>query len=178
MSSFALVSDGKVVATGEDNTTLAALGAGAVVALDAAASAAVRAGLALELVGGVPVESLAAARVRAWERAKAARDAAEFGGCETPSGRADTSRDSIMRLNGAVAAAQIALAAGQPFSLDWTLADNSVVALDAPATIALGLAAMAHIVACHERGRELRAAIAGAADLAALAAIDVTAGWP
>ena len=178
MSGFALVSDGQVVATGEDGATLAALGAGTVVALDAAASAAVRAGLALELVDGVPAQSLDGARARLWDRAKAARDAAEFGGCETPSGRADTGRDSIMRLNGAVSAAQLALAAGQAFSVDWTMADNSVVTLDAPGAIALGLAAMAHTVACHERGRELRAAIAGAADLAALAAIDVTAGWP
>lgn len=176
---YAVISAGTVVATGTDQSVLAAFApGGTVVALDAAAEAAALAGFALEVVDGAVAGALAGVRARKWEAAKAARDAAEFGGCETPSGRADTSRDSIMRLNGAVAAAQIALAAGQPFSVDWTLADNSVVALDAPAMVALGLAAMAHIVACHEHGRALRLAIADAADLAALAGIDVTAGWP
>lgn len=177
-ATYALLHEGAVVATAADTAVLAAIGGGTVVELDAAAAAAARAGLALELVDGVVAEALAGAKARLWEQAKALRDAAEFGGCQTPFGRADTSRDSVARINGAVAAAQLALAAARPFDLDWTMADNSVVALDAQAVIALGLAAMAHTVGCHERGRELRLAIAAAPDLAALAAIDIGAGWP
>lgn len=113
-----------------------------------------------------------------WEEAKVVREAKVDGGAPTPSGVVDS--DTLARSNiaGATLAATIARGANQPYSVVWTLQDNTTVTLDADAMIAVGLAVMAHVDACYSRGRVLRAAIDGAADMAELLAIDIEAGWP
>lgn len=106
------------------------------------------------------------------------RDRAEFSGCNTLLGRMDTDADSQRKINGSVTMALIAQAAGQPFSIDWTMADNSTVAHDGPAMIAAGVAVGMHVSACHENALALKAAVDAAADVVALAAIDIEEGWP
>jgi len=117
-------------------------------------------------------------RAATWEQVKRLRSAYESAGCETALGRVDTTAESQLRITGAALAAQVALAAGQPFVLPWTMADNSVVDHDAAAMIAMGETVLAYVAACHARGRVLRAAIEAAEDQAALGAIDITEGWP
>lgn len=119
---------------------------------------------------------LAAAAKRAEVNALRLRH--ETGGCATPLGRMDTDADSQRKVNGSVTMALIAQAAGRPFSIDWTMADNTTLAHDGPAMIAAGVAVGQHVSACHERALELKAAIETAADMAALAAIDIEQGWP
>lgn len=123
---------------------------------------------------GVLVPDLAAARARQRAMINAGRDAAQDGGAETPSGRFDSASRSREFLNGAVVAAQIALAQGQPFSINWTLANNNVVTLDAPGIIAAGLAVAAHVDAMHSRARVLKSRIDAATTLAGIAAITWT----
>jgi hypothetical protein len=77
-------------------------------------------------------------------------------------------------LNGAVAAAQIALANETPFAVDWTLADDSTVELDAAGVIAAGLAIAGHVGTIHQRARVLKARIDAAETLAAIAAVTWT----
>jgi len=118
-------------------------------------------------------------RLTKWEAVKVLRDDAINGGVNV-AGIGPFQSDEISRgyITGAVVMAQTALANSQPFAMDWTLADNSVASLDGPTMIAVGIAVGQHIAACHERAQVLRAAIESAANTAALAAIDITTGWP
>ncbi len=118
------------------------------------------------------------AKVRAWAAVKAARNAAASGGCETPLGRVDTTNASRVLITGAVQMAQLAQATGQPYSVDWTMADNGEVTHDGAAMIALGIAVGQHIADCWEHAQALRAAIDAAATVEALSEIDVLSGWP
>lgn len=115
------------------------------------------------------------ARAMMWARAKGIRESRMAGGCETPLGRMDTDDASQRKLNGAVTNALITQLAGQPFLIDWTMADNSVVAHDGPAIIAAGIAVAQHIAACQNRGTLLRAAIDAGEDPFA---VDITGDWP
>jgi len=65
-----------------------------------------------------------------------------------------------------------------PGGFYWVAADNSHVAMDAAALYAFGRAVAGYVSACVLRQRAIKDAIAGAADQAALDAIDVTAGYP
>lgn len=132
--------------------------------------------------GGALVNPAAAdldlARVRAWAAVKAERDKCAGGGCETALGRVDSDERSRILIAGAVQMAQIALAGGEAYSVDWVMADNQPVPHDAPAMIALGLAVGQHIAACWERAQTLRAAIEAAETVEDLTAIDINSGWP
>lgn len=70
--------------------------------------------------------------------------------------------------------ATLAAQAGQPFSIDWTLADNTVRTLSGADMIAAGQAMALHIEAQHETGRAVRAAIMAATTLAEVDAVQ----WP
>lgn len=118
------------------------------------------------------------AKIELREAVMRRRDRAEFSGCDTGLGRMDTDADSQRKINGSVTMALIAQAAGQPFSIDWTMADNTTVAHDGAAMIAAGVAVGMHVSACHENAIALKAAIEAAADVVALAGIDIEEGWP
>lgn len=107
----------------------------------------------------VPLEVF---RARRWEALKAARDAAIDGGVDTPFGRFDTDATSRALLGDAVLGAQIMIAQNLPFEVTWTLADNSSVTLTAQQLVQVGLLALAHVAACHDRGRQRRAQLAAA----------------
>lgn len=85
---------------------------------------------------------------------------------------------AVQRITAAALAAQAALATGQPFSLDWTCADNSVLTLDAAGVAGMPLALAAYADALHRHARGLKQAVLAAEDVAALAAIDIQTGWP
>lgn len=105
---------------------------------------------------------------RQWAAVKAARDAAKSAGASSPYGFVDTDPTSLTNLSGAVLAAQVT---GAAFSVEWTMADNSVCALDAEAMIEVGLAAVAHAQTVHATGQVLRAAIYAAETIEAVEAI-------
>lgn len=132
----------------------------------------------IALVDGAWVRDLDPRRQRAWAAVKAARDRAEWGGCDTPLGRVDTDPDSQRKISGAVQMAMIAQAAGEPFALDWTMRDNAVVAHDAGAMIALGVAVGFHVAACHAVATAKRVKIGDAASVEQIEAVDVEGGWP
>jgi len=66
----------------------------------------------------------------------------------------------------------------QPFSADFTLADNTVATLNAAQMIGLGVAVGQHVQQVYGRATELREAIDAAQDIDALEAIDIGAGGP
>lgn len=121
---------------------------------------------------------LAIAKAMAWAAVKVRRDRYAEGGCDTALGRVDTTDRSRILIAGAVQMAQIAAAAGEPYSVDWVMADNSTVPHNAPAMIALGLAVGQHIAACWERAQALRAVIDAAETVEDIAGLDITSGWP
>ncbi len=125
-----------------------------------------------------PPPSLAQLKVSVWDAVRVARDRAEWRGCSTPLGRADSDPDSQRKVAGAVQMAMIAQATAAPFSIDWTMQDNDSATHDAAAMILLGVAVGQHVAACHAVALAKRVAIEAAADAAALAVIDVEGGWP
>lgn len=117
------------------------------------------------------VDDLAKARALQWAKIKAARETAEFGGFTWDGSRFDSDLTSQSRIQGAV---QLAGLDPVNFSLDWTLADNSVRALNAQDMTAVGAALGAHVAAQHALGRTLRSQIEAASSPAAIDAI----AWP
>lgn len=108
----------------------------------------------------------------------AERDRRETAGFPYQDRWLDADSLSVQRITAAALAAQGALAAGQPFSLDWTCADNSVLALDVAGVIGMPVALAMHAAALHSHARTLKSAVEAAADQAALAGIEIQAGWP
>lgn len=117
-------------------------------------------------------------RARQWEMVKAARARAEIWGCTTPHGRVDSDPESRLKISGAVQMAMLAQQAGQPFTIDWTMQDNSVAPHDAAAMLAMGLAVGEHIAACHAAALAKRNLIEAADTPEAIEAVDPDAGWP
>lgn len=125
--------------------------------------------------------SLTDRKLALWAEAKARRDGlTDAPGAEatTPFGLVQVDAKSKQNINGLVTMALIAQGAGAPFSSDFTLADNSVVTLDAPKMIGLGVAIGRYVEAVYSHARVLRDALVNAVDHKELDAIDVTAGWP
>ena len=91
----------------------------------------------------------------------------------------DTASQSQIAAMGALALGSVADPANSPWNAGfyWVAADNSHVPMDAPATYAFARAVALYVSGCILHLRAIKDAIAGAADQAALDAIDVTAGY-
>lgn len=121
------------------------------------------------------------AKLALWSLAKAKREEltdAPGAAATTPFGLVQVDAKSKQNVNGLVTMALIAQGAGAPFSSDFTLADNSVVTLNAAQMIGLGVAVGQYVEAVYGHARTLRDAIEAAEDHGALEAIDAEAGWP
>jgi hypothetical protein len=124
-----------------------------------------------------PLDKLKADRRR---DARAVRDRLQSGGCMTPLGRVDTDTEKSMPLiQGAASGAGISLALGLPYPAKiWTMADNSEVPHTPVQLVAMGMAVTAFVDACQQAYTAVKEKIDAAADAAALAAVDLTAGYP
>lgn len=130
-------------------------------------------------VADVAADDVGTARAVKWAEIKAIRDQLECGGFELAGvGRFDSDAESRARIVGASMAAKIARDAGQPYGINWTLADNTTVELDADAVINVGFALLAHVDGIHQRSRALYAEIQAAEDAQAVASISWTAPAP
>lgn len=127
----------------------------------------------------IPELALANAKEAKWDAVKAKRQRVEEGGAATLQGVIDSDPNSQRKVNGLVTMAMLAGQSGQSFSQAFTLADNSVVTLDGPAMIAVGVALGQHVSACHSIAQTLRDAIDAATSIADVEAIDADgAAWP
>jgi len=93
-----------------------------------------------------------------WGEIKQARTAAEYGGFDWHGSTFDSDATSQARIQGAVQLAGLSA----DFSIDWTLADNSVRALSAADMIAVGAALGLHVSAQFAKARVLREQIEAA----------------
>ena len=109
--------------------------------------------------GGVKiadVTELESAKINKWTDIKSFRDRQEYGGFFWDGTVFDSDPQSQSRIQGAVQLAILAQQNNQPFSIDWTLQDNSVRTLSGTDVIAVGQALAAHVQAIHQVGRVLR----------------------
>lgn len=96
----------------------------------------------------------------------------------TPAGVVQSDSKSQQNILGLVQMAVLANISAQPFAADFTLADNTVVTLNASQMIGLGVAVGQHVQAVYAQATVHRSAIEAAADHEALDLIDLEAGWP
>lgn len=94
-----------------------------------------------------------------WAEIKAIREANEFGGFTWDGSEFDSDAISQARIQGAVVLAMQALGAEVPFSIDWTLKNNSVRSLTGTQMVAVGQALATHVGTQHEIARILRVSI-------------------
>lgn len=118
-------------------------------------------------------------KVLRWQAVKGLRDQHIDGGCEVPGiGRFDTDGPSRANITGAVTGAFMAKYAGGAFAINWKLADNGLIQLDADQMILVGETVLVHVSTCHARSQALGLAIGAATTKEELEAIDINQGWP
>ena len=118
--------------------------------------------------------SLAALQADKWTAIKASRDAAINAPLVTPHGIFDSDPLSRANIAGAVALAQTLAAAVPPFSITYTLSDNTSVVLDSAGMVSVGLALGAKVQAAFVTARSLRVQIDAAPTADAINSIT----WP
>lgn len=106
-----------------------------------------------------------------WEEIKTDRSNAEFAPFTWDGSSFDANASAIQHISGAVQMALLAQLASQPFSIDWTLAGNTVRTLSGADMIAVGIAAGTHSGAVYDHARVLRDQIKAAATADAVAAV-------
>jgi hypothetical protein len=116
-------------------------------------------------------DTLDVAKARAWNRIKVARAIAESSDVAYDGGLYQADKE---RISGATQLAWMAKAAGQDYSITWTLTDNSTRTLDADGMIGLGVALGLQVTHVYDTGRALRDQIAAATTIEEVNAI----GWP
>lgn len=94
-----------------------------------------------------------------WESIKLERETRETGTFQWNGHTIDADK---ARINGASTGALIANGAGVPYSDAWTLADNSTISVTGDDILAMGVALLQHVSACHARARDLRLLIEAA----------------
>jgi hypothetical protein len=98
--------------------------------------------------------------------------------CATPMGPAQCDQNSRLNITGAVVLAGLEAQLQQPFSINWTMADNSVVTLNGSQMIGFGETVAGYVSACHNNAHALKTRIKAATTAAEANAVDLTQGWP
>lgn len=122
----------------------------------------------------VPAEPLETAKARKWTALKQRRDELETAGFPYLGKTFDSDSRSVQRITTTVLAAQAVTASGEPFSIDWTTADNSIITLDGPQMLGVPVALAVYGGGLHATATELRLAIEAATTEAEVSAVI----WP
>lgn len=113
-------------------------------------------------------------RANKWAEIKAERDHLEQAGVPYMDKVLDSDTTSVQRIAIAVQAAQAAIAAEQPFTLEWTTQDNTPLTMDATQVVGMSVALAMYSDSLHQTARTLREQIEAAETAEALEAIT----WP
>lgn len=97
-----------------------------------------------------------------WTQIKQARSQAEYAGFTWDGSTFDSDAISQQRINGAVSLALIAKQANQPYSITWTLADNTLRVLSAGDMVSVGLALGTHMQTVFNKGQQIQQQIEAA----------------
>lgn len=122
----------------------------------------------------VDTRSLVDKRAAKWDGIKQLRDAIEFGVFSYGGMVFDGDVDAQRRLGGYISISKSAIAAGQAFSADFTLADNTMVNLTAQDFVAIELAKVQSVAAAFAIAVDLRNQIEAALTEQAIEAV----AWP
>lgn len=114
------------------------------------------------------------ARNYKWNELKIERNRREYGGFTWDGSIFDSDPQSQSRIQGGVQLAMIATQSNQPFSIDWTLKDNTVRTLDATSMYGVGMALATHVQNLHQISRTLREQLDNATTLQEVGNIN----WP
>lgn len=120
-------------------------------------------------------EVLGAKRAAVIERINAERNRREQTSFPYLGRPIDSDPVSVQRITVAQATAQMAIAAGVPYSVDWACADNSILTLDAMGVLGMMQALGSYGLALHMYSRSLKAAVLASTDPES---IDILTGWP
>lgn len=112
-----------------------------------------------KVVSAPPVRTLEEVREDVRSQINSTRDTLEAGGFTYMGKTFDSDPRSVQRISVAVQAAQGALAAGQPFLVNWTASDNTQVALDAVAMLGMPAALAQAALALHMHARDKKAEV-------------------
>lgn len=115
--------------------------------------------------------SLDSQKARQWALVKASRDTAMSTYFTWDSSKFDSDDLSQSRITGGVVLAQLALAQSQPFSMTWTLYDNTTRVLAATDMVAVGVALGTFVQGLIDKGTAYRNQIDAATDAASVQAI-------
>ena len=117
------------------------------------------------------VRTLAEAKVDRWAAIKAERTSREDSGFAWSGSRFDSNPEARAAIYGEATAAQIAIAAAQAWSADWTLEDNTARTLTAADMLAVASRLSQKLATVRDKARALRVQINAATTIAAVDAI-------
>lgn len=103
----------------------------------------------------VDARTLQEAKDARWSELLIERAAREFSTFTWDGSVFDCDAESQTRIIGSATLAIVASMTAQPFSIDWTLADDTVRTLSGPDMLNVGAALGAHVTAVHETSRAL-----------------------
>jgi len=107
----------------------------------------------------VPPETLEESKVTQKSLINSARDTEESNGFEYLGKILDSDERSALRITMASLTAQLSIDIGQPFSIDWTCKDNSILTLDGQQTLELPKALAIHGLTLHGKAKYLKSLI-------------------
>lgn len=99
---------------------------------------------------------LAMAKVESWQRIKFTRDNREHGGFDWRTYRVDSDQESQRRIQYAAQVAHASLTTGAEFTVNWTMANNVTVTLNANDMLDLSAALWQHVNRQHINATEAR----------------------
>jgi hypothetical protein len=102
------------------------------------------------------IPDLEKSKVYKLQELKTTRDQKESGGFIWSNSIFDSDPMSQIRIQGGVSLAQQAINLEQPFSIDWTLKDNTTRSISATEMIQVGLALANHVATIHEIYKNLK----------------------
>lgn len=120
-------------------------------------------------------KSLADIQANRCAKINAERDARETQGFLYNGTLFDSDERSAARIFGAASAAVASILSEQPFSVDWTAADNTIVTLDAQGMLAMVSAFASHGKALHDAAKEQKSAVMAAETIEDVMAVAI---WP
>lgn len=126
-------------------------------------------------------EDVAGARAARWAEVVAKRKALRAQGFTVAGfdGRFQSDdEEGLINLICATLAALIAIVTAQPFSVSWTLSNNSTVTISKTQMVAVFIAGVTAFMAIQTRARQLHDEINAATTLADVAQINIETGWP
>ena len=121
--------------------------------------------------GAVPERTLEQVKLDQRQQINSRRDTLEQSGFPYLGKNIDSNPVSVQRITVSVQAAQAAIAAGQPFSVNWTCQNNEVLTLDAAQMLGMPAALAIYANTIHQHARDKKALIDAATTVAEVEAV-------